>query len=516
MGEKHKNKPKAEQLVQSRVIFLEPTNPAQSTTEAGRDLFSVQRKKVIQPLTPGLKIEQPEHVAAPPANNSPPSPQGTNPSAEPTDPVRSPGIHPPNLEGVYPDPDKIRAAKREAMESLPPLDLDSETRFGFGGQLASIFGLAALSGAVFHILFNWLFYHLPRSMVVCSQGLLPLSCAGTMLAAIGVFIGLSSMASVAAYYILKKSFATAFYAGGLATSLYFFLLSAFGLNPGNVAKVRWLYQNHLWGEWMVPAGITAVIAGLAYLVLRSPRQALTSALQWTITLASLISILLAPWLVNKTLVHSAKVALHKQRLVNAQIAENTEFPVYALNTTGTPFKLSSVDAILHNAHEIPHYRVIYTMADVNSKLNQQDTLITYIYKGSTNNFNPPTNCGDGKPGSLVRRGAGTYPCPLFLTTPQGRQVFGFITEWRDPNSSYYKTYSSIDSANTKHLYDPLNAGQPIEFYVSLEDGYVLSFQDVADPGRKSPLTTAVLNQFIDGTKLLTGAARKAFLEKNIY
>jgi len=149
---------------------------------------------------------------------------------------------------------------------------------------------------------------------------------------------------------------------------------------------------------------------------------------------------------------------------------------------------------------VPVFSFGYTVADAGAP-NGRDNVYVESYEGSADNFTPPTNCGDGTP-EVNTRSHGHYPCKLFLTTPKGRQVYGFL----------------LDSRTNPILpdFEAINKDQPNTFYAAMGDGVVLSFPDPVNTlNRKSPLTPTVVEQFVDSLEPLTGSERAKFIDTYI-
>ncbi len=437
-------------------------------------------EKVITPHNSDIKPEESAITAqvAPTVNNqllitptpaSPVYPSVTDP--EPTKPPQ------PELE--WKPPNNIRKIILEAL---------------------FVFGIAAVAGTLFHLWYKLSVRVLPNSVSVCSNAshdAISFACHGTLFGNFFAFITLFSLVSYISYRLINKSNTLAFYYGGFFVASLFFVETSLVFDYEAIFKLRWLFAHtSFWNLWLTPALVAGLFTLAFYLIIQYTKPIVKTVLGFLYAGLIILSLIFMPSLVNNFVGQQSLAGRHESENQVIENVKNSDIKIYAPRNYKGPLKLYSAQALIANPELIPRYELNYNFLGE----SYHSDIIVDIYKGSTNEFNPPTNCGDGSPSSEKHKSTLTYACKVVLKTKRGREVYGY----RSPSKlQYYK----IDPNS-----DDIKKIQPYIFYIPMGDD-VISFSDSAVVNvedNESPLTPTVVEEFVDSLEPLTGAELEQF------
>jgi hypothetical protein len=209
-----------------------------------------------------------------------------------------------------------------------------------------------------------------------------------------------------------------------------------------------------------------------------------------------------PGLVNDLISQQNKAGIRENKNKTVENIKNSDIKIYAPKNYNGPLKLSSAQSLIGLSDLIPRYELFYDFP--NPIPNQPDDTIVHIYKGSTNDFNPPTNCGDGSPSSEKSKSELEYPCKVVLTTKRGRDVYG------------HRSPLKLQKYNIDPGSDDIKKIQPDNFYIPIGDD-VISFSDPssAEYRNESPFTPSIIEEFVDSLEPLSGSDLEQFIDQYI-
>lgn len=295
----------------------------------------------------------------------------------------------------------------------------------------------------------------------------------------------------------------AFYYGGFCVASLFFLEIALAADFGATYKLRWLLAHSpLWNNWLTPALVAGLFTLVFYLIIRYTKPIVKTILSFLYVGMTIASLIFMPNLVNNIVGQQSQAG--KQEIENRTIesVKKSDIKIYAPKNYSGPLKLSAATELIADPELVPRYELHYSFPHESS----HPSIIVYIYKGSSNGFNPPTNCGDGSPKSKKYKSMTTYACKVVLKTKRGRKVYGY----RSPNKfEYYRISPNSDDARKI---------QPNIFYIPMGDD-VISFSDSAVDNVRdnvSDLTPTVLEDFVDSLEPLNGAELEQFIHDYIF
>jgi len=265
-------------------------------------------KRVIQPITPGLKIEQ-RPVPNPPKDSADQqaTPSDTPQDISPAHPSTAP--HRLNLANIYPEPFHNQPDKNPSRFTERQEPRYDDAANGNGFIQALVIGLlAAGAGALYHYWFQAITDRLPLHWLACQQNHLetiasPGTVASTWFASLSLFVTIS----VLCYLLLRKSYALVFCISSFFVGLFFFLELA--LLP-NEPRYSWLYHSILWNFWLIPIclAILGAIVSFVFLRHRSPRFITITA--WCSAVLGVLAIFLLPIVVNYLLLQPEPAFSH--------------------------------------------------------------------------------------------------------------------------------------------------------------------------------------------------------------
>lgn len=148
---------------------------------------------------------------------------------------------------------------------------------------------------------------------------------------------------------------------------------------------------------------------------------------------------------------------------------------------------------------IPRYELFYTAKTPSGQ--QANTIHVIIFKGSTNYFNPPENCGNGSPNSDIYKSTDTYPCKVVMKTKLGREILG------------YRSLSRLQHYKVAPNSEDVKKVQPEIFYIAFGET-VVSFRDPAGLNYVSSLTPTVVEQFVDSLEPVDSDELAKFIDAN--
>lgn len=368
-----------------------------------------------------------------------------------------------------------------------------------------VFSLASVAGAMFHLWYRGVVYILPSSQSSCSNithDSLSFACRGTLSGDFVALITLFSLISCISHRLLKRSNVLAFYYGGLFVASLFFLETALLFDSAAMYKMRWLL-NHgsLWVAWLTPALVSGIFALVFYLLIRYTPPIIKTLMGFMYVGLIILCLLFMPGAVKSFIGQQSQAGHQEAKKQITEKIKEFDITLYATKNYTGPLKLALADIIFANTDLVPRYELTYQFP--NPYPDQSDKTIVRIYKGSSDDFNPPTNCGSGSPTSKAYKSKLTYPCKVVLKTKRGREVYGYrpLSELQ-----YYK----IDPNS-----DDIKKIQPNTFYIPMGD-LVISFDDPSRSGdNESPLTPTVVGEFVDSLEPLTGAELERFANQYI-
>ncbi len=485
MGKKDSPRQRDTRALFGRAALPETETDRQSDNLSGRILAG--HEKIIQPTASDFSPDP--TPPRPAAAIQPDLPSKNTPQAK----LRSP-----NLTNIYPEPfNRVTALERESQPHQRPVPrYDDTADHSTLLQACCITLLAAGAGALFHFWFKTAFEQLPARWAVCTQnGIATTACPKTTAITLFVDVTLFSVPAFLSFGLLRKSFMPVFYLAGFLTGMFFFLQPALARDA---ADFRWLYHPSLWNNWIIPMAIAGLVALAAFFGLRGAKPRRVAIVSWSIASVTAASILWLPLFVNYVLLHSfrADAQVASSRRITA--IKTSDVPIYLPKDRSGALRFTAISTTIGVPGRVPGYITQYNATGPSA--SQTYMLLAYTYRGSYVNFSPPSTCGSGVVliVSSSRLSAAPYPCSLFMTTPGGRKVYGYIPASRADSRLPY--------------FEALNKDQPSTFYVPLGD-FVMSFSDpVNGQDKKSPLTPAVVGDFVDSLQQLSGSDRTAFLQ----
>ncbi len=463
------------------------SNPSEHANHsANPQAFS--HEKIITPINSDIKPEEPTTpvgVAPVPANNLPSTTPALTQPAQPS--TAAEPMPPTNSAQQEPEWKPTNSLRKNLLEAL------------------FVFTIAAAAGAVFHLWYRLVVKILPNSVSFCSNtdhNAISFACHGTLFGNFFTFITLFSFASYLSYRLLKKSNTLAFYYGGFFVASLFFLETALVFDFQATYKLRWLFVNSpLWNNWLTPALVSGIFTLAFYALIKYTVPLVKTILGFLYVGIIALSLIFMPSLVNNFVSQQSNKGSQEVENQVIENVKNSDIKLYAPKNYPGPLKLSSVQALIANPDLIPRYELFYNFSNLHS--NQSWDTIVHIYKGSANDFNPPANCGDGSPSSEKYKSTLTYPCKVVLKTKRGRAVYGYLSPSK---LQYYK----IDPNS-----DDIKKIQPDIFYIPMGED-VISFSDPAsNEDDKSPLTPAVIKEFVDSLEPLTSTELEQFINHYI-
>ncbi len=423
--------------------------------------------KVIEPLSKNIKPDldpsagKKTHLAAVPVTHSPAPP----------------------LPGVLP--------QNAAPHAEPLTNEDKDTRWTYAPYL---FVFGALPGVFYYVLYSFVATHIPGS--VCAQ-IIASDCSHTLLTGVLTAAALFLAGGVIGSLMLRKNFLLPFFIGGLGVALFTFLEFAMLANRYLLPALSWLYTQHILNEWVIPAalgGIFVALASAATFYLQKKTKVLIGA---AAVVASALLIVFLPNASANFAAQQTQAAVKDRHEELITLMQKSDVPLYTPKNYSGPLTVTSFTTSIGNQYFEPGYEVIYNFT--NPYHAQLGAARIYIHKAAATGFNPPTTCGENalphvSSGPVV---ATFVPCSLFITTAKGRQVYGYVPSWK-----FGQLHIKEGSAEA-------SAVPPDTYYVHIND-IVLSFNGPTANGRedtvetKTPLTPAVIEQFVDSLEPLQG------------
>jgi|GEM_PF-2918309 len=442
----------------------------------------------------------------------PRDPESENKPLEPLAPLEAPPKEPPGAEPpatTVPPPQMPPGPPSSGpLDTIPhwepPAEDSQDTRWTYAPYLL-FFG--ATAGAFYYLLYNSVIKHFPHAIGLCttSQGRITIACSGTLLSGVITATILFLFASMACKLLMRKSFVLPFLMGGLAVALFVFLELAL-LNDVNLLRVlTWLLTHHALNQWVIPAVIAGIVvagvnAAIFYLKPKTKKLAMLASIG-----ASIVILLFVPSLSDNFAAQQTNATLQSTHEQLIRKMQASDVPLYIPKDAQEPLKptsfLTSMGSTIYFA---PGYQVYYSFADPYP--NQTGETSVFIRKATAAQFNPPTDCGENTLPLARTPASATHspvPCTLLLTTPKGRLVYGYTPSWK-----FGLLHIDPASAAAKSV--------PPDTYYVLVGGILMSFNGPTANGRddnidtKTPLTTDVIQQFVDSLEPLQGDALARF------